>query len=122
MLNRLILLMFVFFFCVSCKNKNSNAEIENNVEANKVSQLKDLNAKQEKEDFNLFISKFVADSLFRYSRIKFPLKGYNSDAEVDKQNYIWTKEDWDFYAIVDMKYKTDENIINEAIPKDSLMI
>jgi len=117
MINRPILLILVLFFCLSCKDQNSNTKTETNEVAKK-----DLRTNQQKEDFNLFISKFVADSLFRYSRIKFPLKGYNSDAENDKRNYIWSKEDWDFYAMVDMEYKSDENIINETIPKDSLMI
>ncbi len=122
MMNRLILLILVFFFCVSCRNKNSDSEIENKVEANEVSQRKNLKENQQKEDFNLFISKFVMDSLFRYHRVKFPLKGYNSDAEINKRDYIWSKEDWDFYSMEDMKYKTDESITNQVIPKDSLMI
>lgn len=122
MLNRLILMMFIFFFNVSCKNKNSDSEIHDKSETNEASQLESFKESCKKEDFNLFISKFVSDSIFRYSRIKFPLKGYNSDAELDKRDYIWIKEDWDFYSVVDMKYESDEKIVSEIIPKETSMV
>jgi hypothetical protein len=123
MVNRLILIILVFLINVSCKNQNSDFEVENNTKTTELSHLKDSKENRQEENFNMFILKFISDSIFRYSRIKFPLKGYNFDAEITKRDYyIWNKEDWDFYSIVDMKYKSDENIINEVIPKDSLMV
>lgn len=84
-------------------------------------QLEQAVMKQDKENFEFFLSKFINDSVFRYNRIKFPIKGFNSDTEFDKRDYLWTREDWDFYSVEDLRYKKDENIISEIVRIDSSM-
>ena len=73
-------------------------------------------------NFTIFLDKFTTDSIFRYSRIDFPINGYNSDAEMEKSNYKWEKQEWDFYSKIDFKSKSDSNITNKIIPSDSIMV
>lgn len=133
-MKKLKLLIFVgIILLVSCKNKNKEDGASNQIKnqdtisANKVDTSKynghdSQEYDQKKEDFDVFISKFTSDSLFRYSRIKFPLKGYNSHAEGERRGYIWTKDIWDFYSESDMKYQNNENITNQTKSKDSIRI
>jgi len=71
------------------------------------------------ENFDEFIDKFSKDNIFRISRVKFPLKGFNSD-ETDfnakDKIYIWEKEDWLFYATEDFK-----NIMNDSSIKSKVV-
>jgi len=73
-------------------------------------------------EFNEFLKRFSKDSIFRYNRINFPLKGYNSDAENMVNNYKWEKEEWDYYSKLDFQYEGNKNITTKIISKDSLMV
>jgi len=118
---------------VGCKIKNNEDGLSNKiktqdtismniVETGKYNRHNSQEYDQKKEDFDEFISKFTSDSVFRYSRIKFPLKGYNSHAESNRQDYVWNKEIWDFYSESDMNYQNNENILNQTKSKDSIKI
>ena len=72
--------------------------------------------------FEDFLERFSKDSIFRYDRMKFPIKGYNSDAETNKKDYKWEKEEWMFYFNNDLKHNTDENIISKIVPNDTVII
>ena len=68
-----------------------------------------------KEKFNTFLSRFFNDNSFRYSRVNFPLDGYNSDLEMGKRETKWSKDDWEFYSEDDFGYESNTNIKNEVI-------
>ncbi|UOY08525.1 hypothetical protein L0P88_08210 [Muricauda sp. SCSIO 64092] len=95
--------------------------VSNNSDSNFVSKNIRADKKLQKvEDFDVFLSQFVEDSTFRYSRIKFPIEGFNSDSEANRDNYVWTKEDWEFYFEEDKNYKKNENIISEVSVQKSV--
>ncbi|WP_374676571.1 hypothetical protein [Flavobacterium sp. NRK1] len=80
--------------------------------------------KEERENFDNFFSKFRSDSSFRLSRTKFPLDGYNSDEkEIDSRDtlYVWSKEDFNFYAEEDFKKQISINIKEHITKSDSLV-
>ena len=85
---------------LSCNNiKKENQKTENLID--------------KKESFNDFFNRFSTDSVFRISRVKFPLKGFNSDeTDVDfkDKTYLWNKEDWLFYAEEDFSSSKSEDI------------
>lgn len=74
------------------------------------------------ENFNIFLNNFISSPLFRYQRIEFPLKGFNSDSDSDEDQYLWYKDDWYFYFEEDSVYKANPNIISKITYKDSLVI
>ena len=114
----IIILSLILTACVidgSKKGKakdNAMPKIENTLIKSKDSLL----------TFDKFLDKFCRDSVFRYHRIIFPIIGYNSDAEMNKNNYKWEKSEWDFYSKIDCGYKKNKNIISKIIPSDSTMI
>jgi len=85
---------------ISCNNaKKENQEIKNFINKN--------------ESFNDFFNEFSTDSTFRISRIKFPIKGFNSDETNinSKDNpFLWNKEDWSFYAEEDFNRSKSKDI------------
>lgn len=95
---------------ISCKKESAVPETVATAVATKPTQ----------ENFTEFHSKLINDSVFRYSRINFPIAGYNSDAEKEPDNYSWTKEDWDFYFEEDAKYKQNKNIVSTTAVTDTL--
>jgi len=68
----LIVVLISFTGCNPFRNRPVNIEV----------------SKGSIEDFDLFYDRFVKDSLFQMSRLKFPLKGCNEDGNE------WTKENW----------------------------
>lgn len=48
------------------------------------------------EDFDEFYARFLTDSAFQMSRIKFPLPGVNAVEMENREDtvYYWKKEDW----------------------------
>jgi hypothetical protein len=95
------------------KNQNDLIEFDNS---------NDERGEQNQENFKNFLAKFLKDSKFRYQRIEFPFPGFNSE-EIDNSsnseeiyrssNYIWTKEDWEFYFEEDKNYHKNPNIRSE---------
>ncbi|MEO0331261.1 MAG: DUF4348 domain-containing protein [Bacteroidota bacterium] len=54
----------------------------------------------DKEDFNIFLDKFVADSVFQISRIKFPVKFVTIDYDTYQQvDTVIVKEKWNYDPI-----------------------
>lgn len=74
----LIFASCVLLFMSSCSNKITKSNIDNS-------------SISHSENFDSFYDKFVSDSLFQLSRIKFPLEGQNID-ESEMEN--WNHEDW----------------------------
>ena len=70
-----------------------------------------------KENFENFLTKFKSHKDFRESRINFPIRGFNSEAEIlkNRSNYIWNKEEWEFYSYYDFAPNTPENISEKII-------
>lgn len=83
------------------------------------------------QDFTSFYTKFLKEEKFQLSRIKFPLKGFNTDAEEGNYNpnseYYWQQDTWDYmvYGGIDttqyiVEYKVQGVLITEKISlKDS---
>jgi hypothetical protein len=83
------------------------------------------------EDFTSFYTKFLKEKTFQLSRIKFPLKGFNTDVEEENDNpdseYYWQKDTWNYmvYGGIDttqyiVEYKVQGVLITEKISlKDS---
>ena len=95
-----------------CKYGQTNSNVSSNFEINTL----------KNESFEDFHLKFLIDSTFRYSRINFPVKGYNSDSEASPENYLWERGDWDFYFEVDKDYKKNGAIVSEIYPTDSTTV
>lgn len=82
----------------------------------------DIHNKQDPENFSQFMQKFINEPDFRLRRVNFPLAGSNSDDRVvgeAQDNYLWTKEDWLFYAEEDFRDNPDKSIKTEAIDNDN---
>jgi hypothetical protein len=115
---RAIFMIVILFFISSC---NENKKVETKL-------LPKTEVKKEKlisEDFDIFFKKFSTDSAFRISRVNFPLKGFNSDetnTNLKDQSYLWSKEDWLFYADEDFKNQKSEDILKTDINKDGTYI
>lgn len=106
-----IIFLNVLVHCNKVNKKENTLGIENkNVK------------KQESEKIESFLHNFINDGNFRNKRIKFPIKGYNSDSELNKKDYKWYKEDWEYYANIDFKYKNDKNIVNTIFQNDTTFI
>ncbi|WP_333696640.1 hypothetical protein [Flavobacterium sp.] len=106
MKNRILLVLAILSLCSCVKSKESL--LQNN----------------EEEIFNEFINRFINDSVFRLSRVDFPLRGYNSDDYVEGLNpYYWEKSDWLFYSEEDFKKGNSLELKeNEIIKTDTSMI
>ena len=120
MINKKVILIVLIISVISCIDEKSKAKriiLKPDYESKKT-----MPAHQVDESFEKFILKFVSDSTFRYERIKFPINGFNSEAENYNMNYSWTKEDWGFYSREDFNYQNDPNIVNDILKKDSLTI
>jgi hypothetical protein len=100
-MNKKIILFWLTFLLMigSCSNsKNQQSSIKDQTrEANKYE-----NFKFEYNDFEVFYDKFISDSIFQISRVKFPIKGVYADYEGEIE---WTKEKWPF-----MKWDVREEI------------
>ncbi|NCO64758.1 MAG: hypothetical protein COZ75_13360 [Flavobacteriaceae bacterium CG_4_8_14_3_um_filter_34_10] len=127
-----LLCLTILVSCDNVKNKKENDDLQKKIDTvnivdGKVNQNIDSinkvidNSPQiiDEEIFNVFLSMFLNDSVFRYSRIDFPIKGYNSDAE-NPENYLWSKDDWDFYFEEDSRYKQNESIISKVSINDRI--
>lgn len=77
---------------------------------------------QNSEPFDTFLNRFVSDSTFMFSRIDFPIDGFNSDFSQKGKSYKWYKKDWIFYAEEDMRFKKRKNVITEVMEQDSSII
>jgi len=82
---KFFLLLLFFKIIIGCNNVEKKERIENN------SIEKSLTIKVPEEDFDEFFTKFRSDSIFKFTRIKFPLKGFNSDemGTGSEQSYIY---------------------------------
>jgi len=118
MKNKLIILFLLIL--ISCSFGTNNDSISKSGHMN-VQEGKNYQ-NQKIENFKMFLQKFINDSTFRYTRIQFPINGYNSDAETNKKNYKWDKKEWDFYSKIDFQYKNDENIITEIVDNDTTKV
>lgn len=67
----LIIYICLVLALISCKKESAVPETVATAVATKPTQ----------ENFTEFHSKLINDSVFRYSRINFPIMGYNSDAD-----------------------------------------
>ena len=75
----------------------------------------------ESESFNNFYKKFHKDSLFQISRIKFPLRGINSDEmTVEDTTYIWRKEEWLMQHVIDTTLFNIKVIISDTIVEEEV--
>lgn len=111
---------FSLIICFSCKrNSNENNRLPLNVDSEVVSLLEkkkeseEILKNQKNEDFKGFSSKFIADSTFRYNRIRFPVKSINSDYENGK-TYFSNKIDFNFY-FSDTVEKINNGLIEKTI-------
>lgn len=101
-LRKIAYFLLISLFVFSCKKgvieTNSKTSIlnERSLEDEEKYYLKKKIKAQGGESFENFISKFITDSIFRYSRIKFPINGFNSE-EKQQGVYTWNKEDFYFY-------------------------
>lgn len=121
-INNKILLSLVLVFTLNCKKSKSTPIIlENKVEKKEQEVIID-NDNISNEDFEKFLVRFINDSTFRYSRVNFPIKGFNSEVKENQDDYIWVKDDWDFYFEEDAKYKDNESIISETSSTGSIAI
>jgi hypothetical protein len=102
----------MLILALSCNNiKKENQKIESLINKN--------------ESFNDFFNRFSTDSVFRISRVKFPLKGFNSDeTDVNSKDkpYLWSKEDWAFYAEEDFNPKSEDVKKTDTIKTDTSVI
>ncbi|UII76268.1 hypothetical protein LV716_00275 [Flagellimonas sp. HMM57] len=95
-------------------NQKENGIVTNNNDSNLTPKNTTSDKQLQKvEDFDVFLSKFIKDSIFRYGRIKFPIEGFNSDSETNKDNYVWTREDWEFYFEEDKHHEKNASIISK---------
>lgn len=92
-LTSLLLLLLI----ISCKNVSENVTMQTSVS-------------NEVETFANFINKFRNDSIFRKSRIIYPLKGFNSDdyKDGDSIEYEWTNKMINYY--LDITYSENNHI------------
>ena len=104
------------------EEKHNHAEKQDNKSKDIDIQKNKKYQSQKIENFKMFLQKFINDSTFRYTRIQFPINGYNSDAEINKKNYKWNKKEWDFYSEEDFQYKKNENITMEIMDNDTTKI
>jgi hypothetical protein len=101
--------LFLFIVLIACNsqsnsNKRFNKEIKNVAKNNTL-----CNTYNEKNDFELFYSKFISDSIFQKSHIKFPLK--NAISECDTTITL-TEKNWHFDSNDIRKYdKTIDRLI-----------
>lgn len=108
----MVSLLFVY-----CKSETKE-ESDNGSNLNKI------------EDFEEFHSKFYSDSAFQFSRIKFPLNGYNSDFDdgipddvreelnmEPQEEFMWKKDEWEM-----LKNVKNENLKKELKKSDTLVI
>lgn len=118
-----IISLSAILLLISCnkgapQNRNSATELPDSPTS--TSAIQSISTKTADEPFEGFLEKFLSDANFRYSRIQFPLTGYNSDEDQHKRdNYLFTREDWDFYFEEDARYKSDPYIISTISKKDS---
>ena len=108
-----------FKLIISCNNSEKKERIENN------SIEKPLTIRVPKEDFDEFFTKFRSDSLFKITRTKFPLKGFNSDEKEigsKQSSYLWDKENFIFYSDEDFKNQVTTDIIKEDITKSDSLV
>ncbi|KGO87343.1 hypothetical protein Q765_06665 [Flavobacterium rivuli WB 3.3-2 = DSM 21788] len=116
---KFFLLLLFFKIIIGCNNVEKKERIENK------SIEKSLTIKVPKEDFDEFFTKFRSDSIFKFTRIKFPLKGFNSDemgTGSEQSIYLWDKENFIFYSVEDFKNQTTTDIIKEDIIKSDSVV
>lgn len=119
-MKHLILIILFTFFIISCKRTKENVKLSVKYEV--VQKSNDSTSNNDETNyFEDFLQKFISQKNFRNNRINFPLKGYNSDND-PRDNYSWTKEEWEFYSIDDFNYYENKNIISQIIKKDSVSI
>lgn len=98
---KLLLILFVSTLCC-CKEDSSSKDEYTIVKAHG------------DNDFNEFYKRFITDTIFQMSRIKFPLKGHYADYSGEIE---WTKKDWD-YIQFDFR---DEKVLNELEDSNSII-
>lgn len=88
-----ILLLGSFYACSAKRTShNQNKDTHTNV-----------------ENFANFYDRFLSDSLFQISRIKFPLPGINTEEmTLDDSVYYWKKEEW----VLHEKTEIDTTVFN----------
>lgn len=85
--------------------------------------LSDCKVRKEEENFETFYQKFHSDSSFQYDRIKFPLRGINTDSSDDTTGYYWGRENWVLHRLADpSKVKVvaakSDTLVREKITTD----
>lgn len=80
--------------------------------------LTDCKGQKEAENFDSFYKRFHSDSSFQYARIKFPLRGINTDEsdEGDTLDYYWRRENWVLHRLPDLN-----KVKVEAVKSDTLV-
>lgn len=119
---RTIPMLVVLFFVFSCTENKKRID---KVNSNQLQKKEAIIEKNSSEDFDSFFKKFSTDSKFRMSRVEFPLKGFNSDeTNVDSKDktYLWSKEDWLFYAEEDFINKSEDAIKTDITKTDTSVI
>ena len=84
------LYIFFAFGLISSCHFSDNKKPQTNKELN-IFNIKHSKTKIKFKDFEHFYNKFISDSLFQISNIKFPIKGVYADYEGEE---AWTKEKW----------------------------
>lgn len=103
---RITVLLGVLILIGSCRSHHSDTT---ETQAKRKSPY--ANFKFESTEFESFYTKFISDSLFQISRIKFPIGGQIADYEGERN---WEKNTWPM-----LKWNLREEIINTS---DSLSI
>ena len=95
--------LFVLTSVLSSCVHSSDSKYQNDQQNSK--KLPTDKTKSKEEAFSDFYQRFYTDSLFQYSRIKFPLPGINTDDQDIGGNkpYNWQKDRWQLNYMPDKK-------------------
>jgi hypothetical protein len=88
-----LLKFFIFFFVclISSCHYSNNKNQQTSTTKDSVNTQQHTKTEIKFKDFELFYNKFISDSLFQISNIKFPIQGVYADHEGEEE---WTKEKW----------------------------
>lgn len=84
-----LFIFFAFVLISSCYFTDNKKPLTNKVLD--IFKTKQAKTKIKFKDFEHFYNKFISDSLFQISNIKFPIQGVYADHEGEEE---WTKEKW----------------------------
>jgi hypothetical protein len=111
---RVIFGLFVSLMIISCNQKKAISKIDTSqnqvVRDDKLDRVVDNSTfKFKSKDFQEFYNKFITDTVFQLSRVKFPLKGQyeDFDGESEWERVKWSCIKWDVRQELN---KTDDSI------------